>query len=79
MNFSSNTKTYEPEESDLENAYYYLKIHDNILPEVTHTKFLGVIVDDTITRDHLIEALTNKLSCCTGSLSPIIKSRKTKI
>ena len=35
MYFSSTPKTYEPEESDLENAYD-LKIHDNILPKVTH-------------------------------------------
>ena len=32
MYFSSTPKTYEPDESDLENAYD-LKIHDNILPK----------------------------------------------
>ena len=42
MYFSSTPKTYEPEESGFKNAYD-LKIHDNILPKVTHTKFLGGI------------------------------------
>ena len=61
MYFSSTRKTYEPDESDLENAYD-LKIHDNILPKVTHTKFLGVIIDDRLTWDYHIKALTKKLS-----------------
>ena len=73
MYFSSTRKTYEPDESDLENAYD-LKIHDNILPKVTHTKFLGVIIDDRLTWDYHIKALTKKLSCCTGSLNQIIES-----
>ena len=73
MYFSSTRKTYEPDESDLENAYA-LKIHDNILPKVTHTKFLGVIIDDRLTWDYHIKALTKKLSCCTGSLNQIIES-----
>ena len=74
MYFSSTPKTYEPEESDLDNAYD-LQIHDNILPKVTHTKFLGVIIDDRLSWDHHIKALTKKLSCCTGSLNKIIESR----
>ena len=45
MYFSSTPKTYEVGESDLENAYD-LKIHDNTLLKVTHTTFLGVIIDD---------------------------------
>ena len=73
MYFSSAPKTYEPDESDLENAYD-LKIHDNILPKVTHTKFLGVIIDDRLSWDYHIKALTKKLSCCTGSLNQIIES-----
>ena len=73
MYFSSTRKTYEPDESDLENAYD-LKIHDNILPKVTHNKFLGVIIDDRLTWDYHIKALTKKLSCCTGSLNQIIES-----
>ena len=73
MYFSSTPKTYEPEESDLENAYDP-KIHDNFLPKVTHTKFLGVIIDDRLSWDHHIKALTKKLSCCTGSLNQIIES-----
>ena len=55
MYFSSTPKTYEPEESDFENALYELKIHDNILPKVTHTKFLGVIIDDRLSWDHHIK------------------------
>ena len=58
-------------ESDLENAYD-LKIHDNILPKVTHTKFLGVIIDDRLSWDHHIK--TKKLSCYTGSLNQKIES-----
>ena len=54
MYFSSTPKTYEPEESDLENAYY-LKIHDNILLKVTATKFLGVIIDDRLSWDYHIK------------------------
>ena len=51
MYFSSTPKTYEPEESDLENAYD-LKIHDNILP-----KFLGIIIVDRLSWDHHIKKL----------------------
>ena len=57
MYFSGTPKTYGPEESDLENVYD-LTIHDNILPKVTHTKFLGVIIDDRLSWDHHIKALT---------------------
>ena len=56
MYFSSTPKTYEPGEFDFENAYN-LKIHDNILPKVTHTKFLGVSIDDRLSWDHHIKAL----------------------
>ena len=73
MYFSSTPKAYEPDESDLENAYD-LRIHDNILPKVIHTKFLGVIIDDRLSWDYHIKALTKKLSCCTGSLNQIIQS-----
>ena len=58
MYFSSTPKTNEPEESDLENGYD-LKIHDYILPKVTRTKFLGVIINDRLSWDHHIKALTN--------------------
>ena len=64
MYCSSTPKTYKPEQSDFENAYD-LKIHDNILPKVTHTNFLGVIIDGRLSCDHHIKALTKKLSCCT--------------
>ena len=40
---------------------YDLKIHDNILPKVTHTKFLGVIIDDRLSWDYHIKALTENL------------------
>ena len=39
MYFSSTPKTYEPEESEFENAYE-LKIHDNTLPKVTQSLLL---------------------------------------
>ena len=64
MYFSSTPKAYKPEKSDFENACD-LKIHDNIIPKITHTKFLGVIIDDRLSWDHHIKALTKKLSSCT--------------
>ena len=72
MYFSRTTKANEPEESDFENAYN-LKIHDNIFPKVTHTKFLSVISDDRLFWDHHIKALTKELFCCTGSFNQIIE------
>ena len=47
---------------------------DNILPKVTHTKFLDVIIDNRLSWDYHIKALTKKLSCCTGRLNKIIES-----
>ena len=73
MYFSSKPLTYKPEESDLENEYY-LKIHDNILPKVIHTKFLGVIIDDRLSWDHHNKALTKKLSLYTGSYCIVLLS-----
>ena len=47
---------------------------DQILPKVTHPKLLGVIIDNRLSWDHHIKALTKKLSCCTGNLNQIIES-----
>ena len=51
-----------------------MKIHDNILLKVTHTKFLGVLIDGRLSWDYHIKAFINKLSCCTVSLNQIIES-----
>ena len=53
MNFSITPNTYEPENA------YDLKIYDNILPKVTYTIFLGVILTTGSLGkwDHHIKAL----------------------
>ena len=50
-------------------------IHINIseLKKVTHTKFLGVIIDENLTWEQHIKALSKKLASCTGSLTRIIQ------
>ena len=78
MYFSSTPKTYEPEESEFENAYE-LKIHDNILPKVTHTTFLGVIIDDRLSWDHQIKVLTKKLAVLVALIKSLSQSLKTCI
>ena len=41
--------------------------------KVTHTKFLGVIIDENLTWEQHIKALSKKLASCTGSLNRIIQ------
>ena len=48
-----------------------LKMHDNILEQVTQTKFLGVIIDEELSWIPHINYKTTKLKCCMGSLNRI--------
>ena len=43
------------------------------LKKVTYTKFLGVIIDENLTWEQHIKALSKKLASCTGSLNRIIQ------
>ena len=60
------------ESVEIEN--YELKIHNDFLPIVTHTKLLGIVIYDKLSWGPHIKALAKKLSCCTGSLNQIIES-----
>ena len=52
---------------------YNIHINNNELKKVTHTKFLGVIIDENLTWEQNIKALNKKLASCTGSLNRIIQ------
>ena len=52
---------------------YNIHINNNELKKVTHTKFLGVIIDENLTWEQHIKALSKKLASCTGSLNRIIQ------
>ena len=58
----SNSMTY--------NIHY---INNSELKKVTHTKFLGVIIDENLTWEQHIKALYKKLPSCTGRLNHIIQ------
>ena len=46
---------------------YNIHINNSELKKVTHTKFLGVIIDENLTWEQHIKALSKKLASCTGS------------
>ena len=50
---------------------FVLKISNTSLPQVKHTKFLGVIIDNKLTWQPHLNSLVKKLSCCTGRLNRI--------
>ena len=52
---------------------YSIHINQSELKKVTHTKFLGVIIDKNLTWEQHIKALSKKLASCTGSLNRIIQ------
>ena len=52
---------------------YNIHINNSELNKVTHTKFLGVIIDENLTWEQHIKALSKKLARCTGSLNRIIQ------
>ena len=74
MHFSKGKNEVEVVNSDNTEKLYKLKINQHELPKVSHTKFLGVIIDDKLSWSDHIKALTKKLSCCIGSLNQIIDS-----
>ena len=70
MYFNPKKKT----DSDLDNALPTIRIGTTEIKRVGHIKFLGVIIDDKLTWEHHIKALTKRLSSCTGSISRIMDS-----
>ena len=52
---------------------FVLKISNTSLPQVKHTKFLGVIIDNKLTWQPHLSSLVKKLSCCTGRLNRILQ------
>ena len=48
-----------------------LQIDGNEIEEVSETKFLGVIIDNKLSWEMHVNALTKKLKCCTGQLNLI--------
>ena len=48
-----------------------LQIDGNEIEEVSETKFLGVIIDNKLSWEMHVTALTKKLKCCTGQLNRI--------
>ena len=52
---------------------YNIHINNSELKKVTHTEFLGVIIDENLTWEQHIKALSKKLASCTTSLNRIIK------
>ena len=50
-----------------------LEISKTSLPQVEHTKFLGVIIDNKLTWKPHLSSLVQKLSCYTGRLNRITK------
>lgn len=51
-----------------------VKIGDDNIKSVKKIKFLGVVIDDKLTWEPHIKALTKKLASCTGSLNRISES-----
>ena len=64
--YFNNTRKIENDEK-LNNLV--LEISNTSLPQVEHTKFLGVIIDNKLTWQHHLSSLVKKLSCCTGRLN----------
>ena len=54
-----------------------LMINGNKIKQVHETKFLGVIIDDTLSWKSHIAYLENKLKCCTGIIN-IVKDKIPK-
>ena len=52
---------------------YNIHINNSELKKVTHTQFLGVIIDENLTWEQHIKALSKKLASCTGSLNRIMQ------
>ena len=48
-----------------------IEIDGNEIEEVSETKFLGVVIDNKLSWEPHVNALTKKLQCCTGQLNRI--------
>ena len=60
--------------SNMENAVtaeFDVKIGDEIIKQVSETKFLGITIDNKLSWDTHINNLSKKLSCATGILNRI--------
>ena len=66
--YFNNTRKIENDEK-LNN--FVLEISNTSLPQVEHTKFLGVIIDNKLTWQPHLSSLVKKMSCCTGWLNCI--------
>ena len=52
-------------------AEFDVKIEDEIIKQVSETKFLGITIDNKLSWDTHINKLSKKLSCATGILNRI--------
>ena len=62
-------KNYKPDESTEKPAIF---LNGTEIKEVSETKFLGVTIDNQLSWEPHVSALTKKLKCCTGQLNRII-------
>ena len=65
---------FKPGNTNKENAVtaeFDVKIGDEIVKQVSETKFLGITVDNKLSWDTQINKLSKKLSCATGILNRI--------
>ena len=58
-------------ENDEKLNNFVLEISNTSLPQVEHTKFFGVIIENKLTWQPHLSSLVKKLSCCTGRLNRI--------
>ena len=64
-------ENYIPDESSEKPAIF---LNGTEIKEVSETKFLGVTIDNQLSWQPHISALTKKLKCCTGQLNRIINN-----
>ena len=65
---------FKPGNTNKENtvtAEFDVKIGDEIIKQVSETKFLGITIDNKLSWDTHINKLSKKLSCATGILNRI--------
>ena len=75
VNLEKSCKIYFNNSRKIENDEklnnFVFEISNTSLPQVEHTKFLGVIIDNKLTWQLHLSSLVKKLSCCTGRLNRI--------
>ena len=72
MYFSKNLKN--PPENYENECYPPIMIGSTEIKQVSETKFLGVVIDERLSWEPHIKALSKKLASCTGSINQISKS-----